>query len=62
MIVTACGSSLTLGFGVLSLELTPLEADTFLVPFPDGGSEVFRFEDGLPDTLDWGGRLFDRRC
>lgn len=64
MTVTTDGKALTVGYGVLSLTMVPLEADTFLVSFPYGAGEVFRFspwEGEHPTTLDWGGRLFERQ-
>lgn len=59
----ADGSGLGLDYGVLSLDLVPLEPDVFLVRFPDLGPVEIGFAswvDDRPGTLDWGGRLFDR--
>ena len=64
MTVRLEGRQLRLEYGVLDLELEPYQADAFLVGILPGDLPVrfdFRFtENPQAQTLDWGGRLFER--
>ena len=63
MIVTGGEAGVNVRYGVMSLDLVALEADVFLVSFPNGEQAELEFgpwKDGRPVALDWEGRVFQR--